>query len=93
MVPEIGKTYVINYVDRDYPCRCPCHSSNGMMRHIMACCRDRSYSGPAKCIGRYQTCKLETIPFIEDYDKYWDFHINDIRGIILHESSIISEVT
>lgn len=84
MKPEIGNTYIINYVDRDYPCRCPCHRSNGMMKHIVACCHDMSYYGPAKCLGL-----SDAMAFV--YDGMWKFQVGEYRILYIHESSIISE--
>ena len=51
---EVGKEYFIRYFDATYPCRCPCHRDIGkgaIMRHIMPCCYNKSYTGIAKCIG------------------------------------------
>lgn len=51
---ELGQNYLIHYVDRNYPCRCPCHFpiDGHQILHIVPCCYDRSYSGPAKCVDR-----------------------------------------
>ncbi len=36
--------YDIIYVDPNYPCKCICHTSDHVVKHIMACCQDRSFS-------------------------------------------------
>lgn len=88
MVPIVGKTYMIQFIDRSYPCHCPCHQ--GLAMHIVPCCWDKSYSGPAKCVGKPQFLPTWAE---EDRNQYWLFEPNPYRTLLIHESSIISEVT
>lgn len=48
---ELGQNYLIMYADQNYPCGCDCHRLEGI-KHIIACCSNRSYQGPAKCVDR-----------------------------------------
>jgi len=59
---EVGKKYWITYDDPDYPCDCPCHTSEGAIRHCIPCCRDNSYTGEAVCVQKrddQQLCIFE----------------------------------
>lgn len=46
----IGKEYRIEFVDPDYPCRCPCHGDFAIL-HCFPCCSDSSFSGVARYLG------------------------------------------
>lgn len=77
---KIGLEYEVNYVDKNYPCDCECHTNDGII-HIDACCSDRSYSGIARCyakmndpveicyflIGKYRTISLFPASVIRPY--------------------------
>lgn len=43
---EVGRVYLIEWRDPNYPCHCQCHSNSNIM-HIAPCCYDGSYTGPA----------------------------------------------
>lgn len=51
MTITIGKSYIIKYVDPNYPCSCICHTNRGVL-HCAPCCYDRSYEGEAQCIDK-----------------------------------------
>jgi putative lipase involved disintegration of autophagic bodies len=79
---EVGKRYIVSYHDPNYPCHCPCHTGHAM--HIMACCYDRSYLGPATCVE----AKVE-LP--KDYYAFSVLGYMDV--LLLHESSVLREAT
>lgn len=57
---EIGEVYEINYVDANYPCDCDCHKPGRNVRHIVACCHDMSYRGPAICESKNNQLRMIT---------------------------------
>ena len=73
----VGNYYVINYVDKSYPCDCDCHTSKNIL-HIEPCCWDKSYSGKAKCLQKFDS-------------EYFLFEVSTFRKLKLHISSIIKE--
>ena len=79
MIPVLGETYLISYTDLNYPCDCECHSNPNIL-HIMACCHDKSYYGPAKCAGTNYYPSYHTF-FRPDVGGLWLFHENNILGI------------
>ena len=38
-----GQFYDIIYTDPNYPCKCICHTSLSVVKHIIPCCRDQSF--------------------------------------------------
>ena len=36
--------YDIIYVDPNYPCKCICHTPGLVVKHVMACCQDQTFS-------------------------------------------------
>jgi hypothetical protein len=75
---EVGKAYLVKYVDKNYPCDCDCHRSKNIL-HFEACCWDKSYSGPAKCIQKFDR-------------EFSLFEVSTFRKIKLHNDSVIKEI-
>lgn len=78
---ELGKTYLINFKDSNYPCDCECHLPGRNILHFDACCWDRSYYGPAEYVGMHPDVG------------YYLFKLpNSRRVLMLLESSVGGEV-
>lgn len=75
----VGKTYEINFVDPNYPCHCGCHT-NPCILHIMPCCDDKSYVGPALCVVKLENGMI-------------GFAISNIRAVIIHPEHVSQQST
>jgi len=80
---EIGEVYEIHYVDANYPCHCDCHRPGSTKLHIVACCYDQSYYGPAIAMIKNDEFKQVTFkPGIDLEEKTRWFYVLDETGII-----------
>jgi len=63
-----GEYYIIDFVDPNYPCDCECHTNPGMV-HVITCCYDNGYKGPALCVGKnYET--LQAVFLVNSHHFY-----------------------
>jgi len=67
---------MINYVDKEYPCDCECHTNKNVL-HCVPCCYDGSYKGAGKCIAHF-----------DDSDFYL-FKLKNGRNLKLHLYSVV----
>jgi len=75
-----GCYYIIDYVDPNYPCNCRCHTDPHIL-HVIECCYDRSYRGPALCVGKnYDT--LQAV-FLVSNHHFYIIHYTDVRDVYI----------
>lgn len=68
---KIDERYLVNYIDPDYPCKCPCHDFPDRYKHVGPCCYDTSYNGLATCTKKDDKTKLITLMIDEKIGGGW----------------------
>lgn len=72
----IHDVYEIHFLDLQYPCNCICHLDSNK-KHIIPCCQDKSYCGPALCIAKDYTNKTLL------------FAASSIKALVLNPGSVL----
>jgi len=82
---EVGEVYIVNYMDPNYPCKCPCHTTPGII-HCMPCCFDLSYNGFATCLRPFDDG--ETHLFAIDTRHFLRLHCSSVLEAAPDEEAI-----